>query len=74
MTGDSGDFDPTTVREAGGFVRMLEEEDFCFLLALFHKIMPHVDMLFNQLRKSNTDSVYITRVIQSFTNSMRKIR
>lgn len=71
---DSGDFDPITVREAGGFVMMLEEEDFCFLLALFHKILPHVDMLFNQLQKRNIDSVYITGVIQTFTNSMQKIR
>nr|XP_054598746.1 zinc finger MYM-type protein 1-like [Nothobranchius furzeri] len=74
MIRDSDDFDPITEREAGGFVRMLEEEDFCFLLALFHKIMPHVDMLFNQLQKRNIDSVYITGVIQSFTNSMQKIR
>ncbi|XP_070410711.1 uncharacterized protein [Nothobranchius furzeri] len=74
MIRDSDDFDPVTEREAGGFVRMLEEEDFGFLLALCHKIMPHVDMLFNQLQKRNTDSVSITGVIQSFTNSMQKIR
>ncbi|XP_071371303.1 zinc finger MYM-type protein 1-like [Centroberyx affinis] len=71
---DSGNFDPPTVREAGGFVRMLEDEDFCFFLALFHKIMPHVDMLFNQLQKRNIDSVYITGIIQRFTNSMQTIR
>ncbi|XP_049926797.1 zinc finger MYM-type protein 1-like [Epinephelus moara] len=71
---DSGDFDPLTVREAGGFVRMLEDEDFCFFLALFHKIMPHMDMLFNQLQKRNIDSVYITGVIQRFTDRMQNIR
>uniref|UniRef100_A0A8C5GCS7 Zinc finger MYM-type protein 1-like n=1 Tax=Gouania willdenowi TaxID=441366 RepID=A0A8C5GCS7_GOUWI len=71
---DSGGFDPVTVREAGALVRTLEEEDFCFLLALFHNILPHVDMLFNQLQKRNIDSVYITGVIQTFTNSMQKIR
>lgn len=48
MIRDSGDFDPVTVREAGGFVRMLEEKDFCLLLVLFQMILPHVDMLFNQ--------------------------
>ncbi|XP_078146193.1 uncharacterized protein LOC144542787 [Centroberyx gerrardi] len=71
---DSGNFDPPTVREAGGFVRMLGDEDFCFFLALFHKIMPHVDMLFNQLQKRNIDSVYITGIIQRFTDSMQAIR
>lgn len=29
-----------------GIVRMLEDEDFCFILALFHKVKPHVGMLF----------------------------
>eukprot|EP00064_Thunnus_orientalis_P000889 superscaffoldBa00000052_g890 len=71
---DSGYFDPPTVREAEGFVRMLEDEDFCFSLALFHKIMPHVDTLFNQLKKRNIDSAYITGIIQRFTNSMQTIR
>lgn len=46
---DRGDFDAISKREAGGCMRMLEDEAFCFFLALFHKIMPHVDMLFNQL-------------------------
>ncbi|XP_064180996.1 zinc finger MYM-type protein 1-like isoform X1 [Anguilla rostrata] len=71
---DSGNFDPPTVREAGGFVRMLEDEDFCFFLALFHKIMPHVDLLFNQLQKRDINSVYITGIIQRFTDSMQTIR
>ncbi|XP_049902360.1 uncharacterized protein LOC126391557 [Epinephelus moara] len=53
---------------------MLEDEEFCFFLALFHKIMPHVDMLFNQLQKRNIDPVYITGVIQRFTDRMQNIR
>eukprot|EP00064_Thunnus_orientalis_P003851 superscaffoldBa00000332_g3862 len=32
--------------------------------------MPNVDMLFNQLQKRNINSVYITGIIQKFTNSM----
>ena len=36
---ENGEFDATTVREAGGFERMLEDEDFSFFLAFFHKIM-----------------------------------
>ncbi|KAF3851696.1 hypothetical protein F7725_013468 [Dissostichus mawsoni] len=63
---DSGDFDPITMREAGGFVRMMEDEVFSFFLTLFHKIMPHVDMLFSQLQKRNIDS--------RFTSSIQTIR
>jgi len=69
---DSGNFDPPTVREAGGFVRMLEDEDFCFFLALFHKIMPHVDYLTSCRRRTST--VCNTGIIQRFTDSMQTIR
>ncbi|KAK7885958.1 hypothetical protein WMY93_025579 [Mugilogobius chulae] len=71
---DSGNFDAVTVREAGGFVRMLGDSTFCFLLQLFHKIMPHVDMLFQQLQKRNIDPVYIKAAIQRFTDSILSIR
>lgn len=46
------------MREAGGFDRMQEDKDFCFFLASFHKIMAHVDMLFNQLQKRNMDCLH----------------
>ncbi|KAL2088089.1 hypothetical protein ACEWY4_016917 [Coilia grayii] len=67
-------FDGPTKREAGGYVRMLEDEAFCFFLALFHKIMPHVDILYNQLQKRNIDSVYIAGIIQTFIDHMQAIR
>ncbi|XP_051813228.1 uncharacterized protein LOC127536546 [Acanthochromis polyacanthus] len=71
---DSGDFDPTTVHEAGGFVRLLEDATFCFFLELFHHIMPHVDMLYSQLQKRSIDSVFVHRVMQQFTDNVQMIR
>ncbi|XP_060942472.1 zinc finger MYM-type protein 1-like [Limanda limanda] len=74
---DSSHLDPQTVREAGGFVRMLQDEDFCFFLALFHRIMPHVDTLFKQWQKMNLTTRYsdvISGILQSFTDNMQKIR
>ncbi|XP_028433371.1 uncharacterized protein LOC114555277 [Perca flavescens] len=71
---DSRNFDHPTVREAGGFVRMLEDEAFCFFLALFYKIMENVDMIFSQLQKRNIDPVFIKALVQSFTDSMLTIR
>ncbi|XP_075965760.1 histone-lysine N-methyltransferase SETDB1-B isoform X3 [Anarhichas minor] len=71
---DSGNFDPLTVREAGGFVRMLEDETFCFFLALFHRIMPNVDMLFNQLQTRNINRVFIEALVQRFTDGILAIR
>ncbi|CAI5656801.1 uncharacterized protein LOC109200018 [Oreochromis niloticus] len=53
---------------------MLEDEAFCFFLALFHKIMPHVDMLYNHLQKRNIDSVTIAGITQTFISRMQAIR
>ncbi|XP_042073593.1 zinc finger MYM-type protein 1-like [Haplochromis burtoni] len=71
---NSEGFDAPTKRDAGGFVRMLEDEAFCFFLALFHKIMPHVDMLYNHLQKRNIDSVTIAGITQTFISRMQAIR
>ncbi|KAJ4946891.1 hypothetical protein JOQ06_008934 [Pogonophryne albipinna] len=60
-----------TIRDSGDFDPLCENAGFVFLLTLFHKIMPCVDMLFNQLQKRNIDSLYI---IQRFTSSIQTIR
>ena len=70
----SGSFDSTTVREASGFLRVLQDDDFQFFLQLFHQIMPHVDMLYQQLQKKDIDAVFIKRALQSFTSSVQEIR
>ncbi|MED6293043.1 hypothetical protein CHARACLAT_006801 [Characodon lateralis] len=53
---------------------MLEDEAFGFFLVLFHKLMPHVGMLYNQLLKRNIDSVNISGSIQRFINIQQAIR
>ncbi|XP_073337216.1 zinc finger MYM-type protein 1-like [Pagrus major] len=70
---DSGEFDPTTVREAGGFVRLLEDDHFSFFLKLFHLIMPHVNILYSQLQKRTIDSVFVQGIMQQFTDNIQKI-
>ncbi|XP_057209014.1 zinc finger MYM-type protein 1-like [Triplophysa rosa] len=71
---DSGDFDPVTTREAGGFAMLLEDQDFNFFLQLFHNIMPHVDILYAKLQKKDIDSVHIKGSIQQFQQDIQKIR
>lgn len=60
-------FDSNTVREASGFLRMLQDEDFQFFLHLFHQTMPHVDVMYQQLQKKNIDAVFIKQALQNFT-------
>ncbi|XDV11419.1 hypothetical protein PO909_000365 [Leuciscus waleckii] len=67
-------FDSNTVREASGFLRMLQDEDFKFFLHLFHQIMSHVDMMYQQLQKKNIDAVFIKQALQNFTMKVQSIR
>ncbi|XP_030593986.1 uncharacterized protein LOC115786093 isoform X2 [Archocentrus centrarchus] len=70
----TGEFDPITVREAGAFAMLLEDQDFKFFLQLFHHIMPHVDLLYAKLQKKVIDSVCIQESIQQFQQDIQKIR
>lgn len=71
---DSGDFDATTLREAGAFVRLLEDERFSFFLKLFHLIMPHVDMLYKKLQSPIIDSDFVKNIMQQFEKDLQKLR
>lgn len=70
----SSGFDQITVREASGYIRMLQDEDFVFFLSIFHNIMPHVDILYQQLQQRDIDAVLIQRALQRFTGSVQAIR
>ncbi|XP_040195002.1 zinc finger MYM-type protein 1-like isoform X2 [Rana temporaria] len=70
----SGDFDFVTMREAGCFSALLDNEDFYFFLTLFHTILPHVDLLYAKLQKKDIDSVHIRGSIQQFQKNIEKIR
>ncbi|PIO40459.1 hypothetical protein AB205_0140610 [Aquarana catesbeiana] len=71
---DSGDFDLVTMREAAGFAMLLKDQDFKYVLTLFHNIMPHVDLLYAKLQKKDIDSVHIKGSIQQFQQDIQKIR
>ncbi|XP_061095772.1 zinc finger MYM-type protein 1-like isoform X2 [Conger conger] len=71
---DSGEFDSATIREAGGFLRLLEDVHFNFFLTLFHNIMPHVDILYAKLQKRTLDSAHLQGSIHKFTEDIQKIR
>ncbi|CAB1443695.1 unnamed protein product [Pleuronectes platessa] len=61
-------------RRSDGHIRLLEDPDFNFFLKLFHRIMPHVDILYAKLQNRNIDSVHINRCIQQFQEDIQKIR
>ncbi|VEN59217.1 unnamed protein product [Callosobruchus maculatus] len=64
----------TTIQQAGAHLRILEDESFIYWLTFFHKIVPHVDILFNQLQKVTTDALKIHNNIGDFERAIGKIR
>uniref|UniRef100_A0A673AEA0 TTF-type domain-containing protein n=1 Tax=Sphaeramia orbicularis TaxID=375764 RepID=A0A673AEA0_9TELE len=70
---DSDDFDPASIREAGGFLRLLEDEMFSFFLELFHLIMPHVDILYSEFQRRSINMIFIARAMKEFKVNLQKI-
>ncbi|GBN74977.1 hypothetical protein AVEN_203362-1 [Araneus ventricosus] len=53
---------------------MLEDSKFVFWLTVFRNIMPHVDVLYNQLQKTRTDAALIRKQVNVFQQSLEKER
>ncbi|XP_008188288.1 zinc finger MYM-type protein 1-like [Acyrthosiphon pisum] len=47
----------STINQATGLKRLLTDATFIFWLTIFHKIMPHVDCLYNVVQAKNTYAV-----------------
>ncbi|GBN30192.1 Zinc finger MYM-type protein 1 [Araneus ventricosus] len=62
------------INQAGAIRRMLEDSKFVFWLTVFHNIMPHVDVLYNQLQKTRTDAAIIRKQENVFQQSFEKGR
>jgi len=63
-----------TINQATGICRMLKDSKFVFWLTVFHRILPHADILYNQLQKTVTDPVQIHEAIKCFENCIQKER
>ncbi|KAL4130623.1 hypothetical protein QTP88_008044 [Uroleucon formosanum] len=64
----------TTINQAGALRRMLLESTFIYWLNVFHRIMPHLDILYNQLQKRSTSPVEINNAINNFEINIQKER
>jgi hypothetical protein len=64
----------TTINQACGISRMLQDPIFLFWLTGFSRIMPHCDILYNQLQKTCMDAVEIQQCIKTFEDSIQKER
>ena len=63
-----------TGRTATGIKRFLQDPIFIFWLEFFAKIMPHVDILYNQIQSRNIDATSAASYLNAFTSKIQHIR
>ncbi|CAH2011508.1 unnamed protein product [Acanthoscelides obtectus] len=66
--------DSSSINQASGYKLKLQDTNFVFWLSIFHKIMPHVEIVFNQLQKVRTDSVKVKNDLENFEAAIQTIR
>ena len=64
----------STLTQACAYKLLLNEINFVFWLTFFHKIMPHVEIIFCQLQKRNIDPVKVRQSLEIFETSIQAIR
>lgn len=69
---DSNDY--TTVNKAVGLSNLLKDNDFIFWVTFFNKIMPHCDILYNELQNKTIDCIKALKYIGEFKSIIQKIR
>ena len=65
---------PQTIEQASVLKKTLLDDVFISWLTVFHSIMPHIDILYNQLQKRETNSTTVKNNIDSFIKEISKIR
>jgi hypothetical protein len=64
----------SSINQTTGLKLLLKDTSFIFWLNCFHKIMPHVDCLYNAVQARNTDPVQVQDSVRKFKIEIQKIR
>ena len=64
----------TTVQEARGLRFNLMDEDFLFWLEFFHRVMPHLEILYMQIQSRQIDSIKAKKAVDAFRMAVHNIR
>jgi len=63
-----------TIAEATGILKYLNDDNFMFWLELFHQIMPHVEVIYNQMQSREISVFKISEYITDFKTAILEIR
>lgn len=64
----------STVQASTGLIKLMQDRKFLFFLDFFHVLMPHVDVLYNQLQSKNVDAVKARSAIAEFDKAVLSVR
>ncbi|XP_065650768.1 zinc finger MYM-type protein 1-like [Hydra vulgaris] len=67
-------WDDTSVWQSVGFKKCLEDLEFNFFLSFFYSILKHVDVLYNILQSSNSNTITIKEAFEKFELSINFVR
>ncbi|XP_065643082.1 uncharacterized protein LOC136074671 [Hydra vulgaris] len=67
-------WDDTSVWQSLGFKKCLEDLEFNFFLSFFYSILKHVDVLYNILQSSNSNTITIKEAFEKFELSINFVR
>lgn len=59
------------INQAGALRRLLNDNTFIFWLNVFHRLMPHVDILYNQLQKQTVDPIQVDGAVNTFKENIQ---
>lgn len=62
------------INQAEALCYMLNDHTLIFWLWVFHLLMPHIDILYNQLQKQTMDPVELSKIIIWFKENILKER
>ena len=68
------EWDGTTIPEACGLLKWLDDEEFLFFLKFFHIIMPEVDLLYSTLQSRNASVDMVNNQLSNFISSVERAR
>ena len=63
-----------TIAEATGILKYLNDDNFKFWLELFHQIMPHVEIIYNQMQSREISVFKVNEYITNFKTAILELR
>ncbi|XP_076046726.1 zinc finger MYM-type protein 1-like [Oratosquilla oratoria] len=63
-----------TIAEATGILRCLNDDNFLFWLELFHQIMLHVEVIYNQMQSQEISVFKVSEYIKKFKTAILEIK